>query len=97
MLNIIRKKKESKSRREKDYRRLRSDISNEKEMQKREKNGKGRLNKRDKYRKQVVKRWVREIRQNIFTKYQWVAPRSTHPSKVDKMSTRNFWELSGKR
>ena len=30
----------------------------------------------------------------------WVAPRSTsafHPSEVDKMSTRNFWELSGKK
>ena len=27
----------------------------------------------------------------------WVAPRSTQPSEVDQMSTRNFWELSGKK
>ena len=45
-LNRIRKKKE-KSDKEKDYRRLKSDNNSEKEMQT-EKNGKGRLNKRDK-------------------------------------------------
>ena len=41
--------------REKDCGRLKSDNDNEQEMQT-EKNEKGRLNKRDKYRKKVVKR-----------------------------------------
>ena len=27
----------------------------------------------------------------------WVAPRLTQPSEVNKMNTKNFWELSGKR
>ena len=27
----------------------------------------------------------------------WVVPGSTHPSEVDKMSTSDFWELSGKK
>ena len=26
----------------------------------------------------------------------WVAPRLTQPFEVDKVSTRNFWKLSGK-
>ena len=37
-----------------------------------EKNGKGKLNERDKYRKQVVKRWVREIIQNISLQWQYI-------------------------
>ena len=46
----------------------------------------------------VVKALDSQSRSPVFKTTGWLQGRlSLHPSEVDKMSTRNFWELNGKK
>ena len=46
----------------------------------------------------VVKALDSQFRGPVFKTTGWLQGRSAfHPSEVNKMSTRNFWELSGKK